>query len=64
MPWRAADGRGPGWLTVVTIWQSKAHQERFAAEQLFPAFQELGMADDVTASSEFTTDEADELFIR
>src|SRR6202050_4336764 len=31
-------------LNVVTIWQSKAHQERWTAEQLFPAVQQLRLA--------------------
>ncbi|HTX28063.1 MAG TPA: hypothetical protein VME19_13710 [Streptosporangiaceae bacterium] len=51
-------------LNVVTIWQSRAHQERFAAEQLFPAFQELGLAEEVMANGEFTTYEVGELYIR
>src|SRR5580693_1433622 len=40
-------------LHVVTVWQSRAHEERWAAEQLFPVFQELGMTD-VPANAEFT----------
>jgi heme-degrading monooxygenase HmoA len=51
-------------LNVVTVWQSRAHQERWTAEQLFPAFQEFGMAEDVLASSEFTEYETGELYIR
>ena len=51
-------------LNVVTIWQSQAHQERFAAEQLFPAFQELGVAEEVMANGEFTTYETGEFYIR
>jgi len=50
-------------LHVVTVWQSKAHQERWAAEQLFPAFQTLGMTD-VVSNSKFTEYDADELYIR
>ena len=50
-------------LHVVTVWQSKAHQERWAAEQLFPAFQALGMTD-VVSNSKFTEYDADELYIR
>jgi hypothetical protein len=49
---------------VVTVWQSQAHQERFAAEQLFPVFQEIGMAEHMMANSEFTTYETGELYIR
>jgi heme-degrading monooxygenase HmoA len=48
---------------VVTVWESKAHQDRWSAEQLFPAFQSLGMTD-VTSNMEFTEYDADELYIR
>jgi heme-degrading monooxygenase HmoA len=47
----------------VSVWQSRAHQERWAAEQLFPAFQALGLAD-VPANSQFTGYETGELYIR
>ena len=50
-------------LHVVTVWQSKAHQDRWSAEQLFPAFQSLGMTD-VTSNMEFTEYDADEFYIR
>ena len=50
-------------LHVVTVWQSKAHQDRWSAEQLFPAFQSLGMTD-VASHMEFTEYDADELYIR
>ena len=53
----------PHGLNVVTVWQSRAHQERWGAEQLFPAFQALGLAD-VPANSEFTEYETGELYIR
>jgi hypothetical protein len=59
-----AAGEDENGLNVVTIWQSQAHQERFAAEQLFPAFQELGMTEDRMANNEFTTYETGELYIR
>ena len=60
LAWAAgADADG---LHVVTVWQSKAHQERWAAEQLFPAFQALGMTD-VASNSQFTEYDADELYI-
>jgi hypothetical protein len=49
---------------VVTVWQSRAAKDRFEAEQLLPAFQALGMAADVLASTEFTEYEAGELYIR
>ena len=48
---------------MVTVWQSKAHQDRWAAEQLFPAFQSLGMTD-VASNTEVTEYDADELYIR
>jgi heme-degrading monooxygenase HmoA len=59
-----AAGEDENGLNVVTIWQSQAHEERWAAEQLFPAFQEVGMAEQVMANSEFTTYETGELYIR
>jgi hypothetical protein len=58
-----AAGPDSGGLVVVAIWQSQAHQERFGAEQLFPAFAELGYAEHM-ASAEFTAYEAGELYIR
>ena len=58
-----AAGADEDGLHVVTVWQSKAHQERWAAEQLFPAFQALGMTD-VVPNSKFTEYDADELYIR
>jgi hypothetical protein len=51
-------------LHVVTVWQSKAHLDRFEAEHLFPAFQALGIAGDVMGKTTFTVFDADELFIR
>jgi heme-degrading monooxygenase HmoA len=59
-----AAGEDENGLNVVTIWQSQPHQERWAAEQLFPAFSELGMAEQVMANSEFTTYETGELYLR
>ena len=50
-------------LHVVTVWQSRAHQERWAAEQLFPAFQELGLSG-IPENTESTEYETDELYIR
>lgn len=58
-----AAGSDENGLHVVSVWQSKAHLDRWAAEQLLPAFQTLGMADAVS-SSEFTVYDADELYIR
>jgi heme-degrading monooxygenase HmoA len=58
-----AAGADEDGLHVVTVWQSKAHQDRWTAEQLFPAFQALGMTD-VASNSGFTEYDADELYIR
>ena len=58
-----AAGTDENGLHVVTVWQSKAHQDRWAAEQLFPAFQWLGMTD-VASNTEVTEYDADELYIR
>lgn len=48
----------------MTVWQSQAHKDRWQAEQLFPAFQASGIAQDVAANTEFTEYEADEPYIR
>jgi hypothetical protein len=48
---------------MVSVWQSKAHLDRWAAEQLLPAFQALGMADAVSGT-ELTAYDADDLYIR
>jgi heme-degrading monooxygenase HmoA len=58
-----AAGSDDNGLNVVTVWQSRAHMERWSVEQLFPAFQALGMAD-VATNSEFTEYETGELYIR
>ena len=58
-----AAGSDDSGLHVVTVWASKAHKDRFEAEQLFPAFQAAGIAVDVTASSEFTEYETGELYV-
>ena len=58
-----AAGTDESGLNVVTVWESKAHQERWAAEQLFPAFAELGVSS-IVADSEFTEYNADEFYIR
>jgi len=50
-------------LHVMTVWQSKAHQDRWAAEQLFPAFQALGMTDKMS-DAQFTEYDADEFYLR
>ena len=58
-----AAGTDDNGLHVVTVWESKAHMDRWSAEQLFPAFQALGMTD-VAANSQFTEYDADEFYIR
>ena len=58
-----AAGTDENGLHVVTVWQSKAHMDRWTAEQLFPAFQSLGMTD-VASTMESTEYDADELYIR
>ena len=58
-----AAGTDSSGLHVVTVWESKAHQDRWTAEQLFPAFQSLGMTE-VTSNMQFTKYDADELYIR
>ena len=57
-----AAGSDSGGLHVVTVWQSKAHKDRFEAGQLFPAFQALGM--DVASDTEMTEYDADEFYVR
>lgn len=48
----------------VTVWESRAHKDRYEAERLLPAFQALGLAADVVANTEFVMGDADDLFIR
>jgi len=59
-----AAGSDSSGLHVVSVWQSKAHAERFEAEQLFPAFQALGMLQGIQEGTVFTMYEADEVYIR
>jgi hypothetical protein len=58
-----AAGADENGLHVVTVWQSKAYRERWEAEQLFPAFQALGMTDAASAT-EMTEYDADEFYVR
>ena len=46
---------------MVAVWESEAHADRYAAEQLFPAFQEFGLAPDMM---ETTSYDADEFYLR
>ena len=59
-----AAGSDENGLHVVTMWQSSAHADRFQAEQLFPAFQAVGMPADVPVNTEFTVYEAGEFYVR
>ncbi len=57
--WAAGtDVRG---LRVVAVWESKAHSDRYGAEQLFPAFQEVGLAPDTMETTDY---DADEFYLR
>jgi hypothetical protein len=56
-----AAGTDASGLHVVAVWESKAHAERYAAEQLFPAFQASGLAPDMM---QMTTCDADEFYLR
>ncbi|HTQ91459.1 MAG TPA: hypothetical protein VMK84_18400 [Streptosporangiaceae bacterium] len=51
-------------LVHVTVWQSKAHKDRYEAERLLPVFQAVGLAAKVAASTEFTECDASELYVR
>jgi hypothetical protein len=69
-PWQDIDGllamaagSDDSGLHVMTVWASKAHKDRFEAEQLFPAFQAAGIVADVAASTEFTEYETGELYV-
>jgi len=48
----------------ITVWESKAHKDRYEAEQLLPAFQAAGIAAAVAANIQFAEREADSLYIR
>ena len=56
-----AAGTDASGLHVVAVWESQAHADRYAAEQLFPVFQEFGLAPDMM---ELTTYDADEFYLR
>lgn len=42
-------GTGPDGLCVISVWESKAHADRFAVEQLVPTLQRLGVTKDQQA---------------
>lgn len=39
-------GTGPDGLCVISVWESKAHADRFTMEQLYPTLQRLGVTKD------------------
>jgi hypothetical protein len=59
-----AAGSDENGLRVVGFWEPKAHVDPYEAEELFPVFQELGMMSAATDETEFTTFDADELYLR
>jgi hypothetical protein len=52
-----------GELRIVTFWKSQAHNDRFAAEKLMPAFRELGMTAATQENTEIVAFEADEVYL-
>ncbi len=53
--WAAeADANG---LHVVAVWEPKAQADLYAAEQLFPAFQEFGLAPGMMQMTDYDADE-------
>ena len=48
-----AAGTDASGLHVVAVWESQAHAERYAAEQLFPAFQQVGLAPDMMEMTDY-----------
>jgi hypothetical protein len=58
-----AAGTDENGLHVVTVWQSKAHKQRWEAGQLFPAFQALGMTGAASAT-EMTESDTDGYYVR
>jgi len=56
-----AAGHGESGLQVITLWDSKAHHERFVADRLVPAFQALGIQ---PGPMTFTGVDVDALYLR
>ena len=56
-----AAGHNDTGLHVITVWESKAHHERFIAERLAPAFQAAGVR---PASMTFTNLDIEALYTR
>jgi hypothetical protein len=57
-------GQDGDYVRHVSIWESKAHKDRYESERLIPAFQSLGLTAEVMATTEFATCEADSLYVR
>lgn len=55
-------GEADGDLHIVDVWESKAQADRYAAEQLFPAFQRSGRGPRTDAS--YITFDTDEIILR
>lgn len=51
-------------LRHISVWESKAHKDRYEAQQLLPVFESLGMASDVANDTQFATCEAAGLYVR
>ena len=52
-------------LRVVSVWESRAHMERYQAERLFPAFQAAGLtAADIVGGTTFVDYDTEDLFVR
>jgi len=60
---KAEAGVGAGHFELLRYVRGHPGARRWSAEQLFPAFQPLGMTD-VASDMEFTEYDADELYIR
>lgn len=56
-----AAGHNEEGLQVITLWDSKAHHERFVAERLVPAFQALGIQ---PGPMSFSGVDVDALYVR
>ena len=57
-------GQDSDYMRHVTIWESKAHKDRYEAELLLPAFQAAGIAAAVGANTEFAECEAASVYRR
>jgi len=57
-------GQDGDYVRHLSIWESKAHEDRYESERRIPVFRSLGMAPEVMATTEFATCEADSLYVR